>query len=268
MVNWKSNDNQQRLIATLLVANPGLKLDYLKMAALFGQGATYYTIKSQFRKYREQAKDLKKEAAQQGISFAENSHERATGFASASASPMTPRAPRTGARGEVMKSSSSAGKGKKGSASASKATGSPTKGGPKSDAGENLIEAIFVEDDDDDDEDGCVADSFGVLVKSENTDSCVLPSIESPVIGLVGARIKTEYQGEGQDMGINGYACARAASSAVRSKSRAPRKDFDGYEIESAPASFRDMRESAPDRSLSVPRRDCGYETDTTDGVA
>ncbi|KAL2852504.1 hypothetical protein BJY01DRAFT_244502 [Aspergillus pseudoustus] len=270
MVTWKSAENQQRLVATIFAAHPGLKLDYFAMAAMFGEGATYDSIEGQCRKYKRQAEELKVEAVQRGISLSDISHVRGSGSASG-----TPKTPRTSSRGGVAKPSSST-KGKKGSAPGSKATGSPTKRGSKKLAGRNLIEAIYVEDDDDEgdedeDEDGYVADSYGVLVKSEDGDDCVLPSIEPPVYGLPGPRIKTESHGEDQDrLTHDDSSRSKSRSTTVRGKSKAPKKDADGDEEmgEFTPAGFRNKRESAPDRSLRVSLENGEYETDTSEGVA
>ncbi|CEL06133.1 hypothetical protein ASPCAL07242 [Aspergillus calidoustus] len=263
MVNWKSIENQQRLVATLLAANPGLKLDYPRMAAIFGQGATYDTIEYQFRKYRRQAEELKREAARQGVSLSEIPRGRASEPVSTST---TPRTPRTGGRGGVIKPSSSTGKGK-GLGLAS----TPTKRRSKKDTSGSLIEAIYVDDDDDDD---CCGeeDSSGVKIKSEGTSSSVLSSIEPSVFGLAD-RIKTDRQSEDRDFKVHSDNCSTAASRAtsrtVREQIRALQRDVDGdEEVVATPVFDRTTREGAPTRSLSLSRGDAGYETDTTDGVA
>ncbi|KAL3454678.1 hypothetical protein BJX65DRAFT_301314 [Aspergillus insuetus] len=265
MVNWKSIENQQRLVATLLAANPGLKLDYPKMAAIFGQGATNDTIEYQFRKYRRQADELKRETARQGASLSDIPRGRASAPVSTST---TPRTPRTGGRGGVVKPSSSTGKGK---GSGLKGASTPTKPGSKKDTSVTLIEAIYVDDEDDED---CYGeeDSSGVRVKSEDTSGSVLPSIEPPMFGLAG-RIKTENESEDQDFKVHSDNYSRvtsqATSRAACGKSWVLQKDVDGdEEMAAAPAFNRTTRENAPTRSLSVSRGGGGYETDSTDGVA
>ncbi|KAL3485418.1 hypothetical protein BJX62DRAFT_242984 [Aspergillus germanicus] len=263
MVNWKSIENQQRLVATLLAANPGLKLDYPKMAAIFSQGATYDTIESQFRKYRKQADELKKEAARQGISLSDIPRGRASAPVSTAT---TPRTPWSNGRGGVIKAPSSTGKGK-GKGSGLKGTSTPTKPGPKKDTSGSFIEAIYVNDDDEDDEDCCGEEDFsGVRVKSEGASGSVIPSIEPPVFGLA-SRIKTES--EDQDFKLLSDNYSRATSRAARGKSRVLQKDVDGdEEMAAAPAFNRTTRENAPTPSLSISRGGEGYETDSTDGVA
>ncbi|KAL3461119.1 hypothetical protein BJX64DRAFT_261756 [Aspergillus heterothallicus] len=232
------------------------------MAALFGEGATYDAIEKQFRKYRKQAAEIKAEAAHNGISLSEVPRVRGSGSAAT-----TPKAPRTGSRGSIVKPSSSA-KGKKGIAQGSKEAGSPTKRGSRKGAGKNLTETIYVESDDDDEDTGLL-DPHDVIVKSEDVGFCVLPSIEPPTFDLAAVRIKTESKDEDQIMSLNGYTHSRGRSSASLGKSRVAKKDTDGdEEMASTPTAIRSRRESAPDRSLIVPLRDASCETDVTDEVA
>ncbi|KAJ0421967.1 hypothetical protein BJY00DRAFT_311678 [Aspergillus carlsbadensis] len=249
MVYWKSFESQHRLVATILAANPGLKLNYPQMAAIYGQGATYDSIENQLRGHRKLGQELTKEAERQGISLLEVSRGRASAPTSTSA---TPRTLRTGCRGEVMKPSSST-KGK-GTVSGSKAMGTPTKRGSRKDTSGSLIKAIYI--DDEDDEDCCGEDdAFGVVVKSEDTSGCVLPSIEPPVFGLAG-RIKVERESDDRDFEMHSDHHPRATSRATsRGKSRALQQDVNlDKEMAAAPAFNRITRESAPTRSLSSPK--------------
>ncbi|BCS18940.1 uncharacterized protein APUU_11768S [Aspergillus puulaauensis] len=70
MVNWKSGDSTNRLIAAIIAASPGNKIDYNAVAALFGQGATYDSIEGQCRKYRKMAEELRTDATKQRVSIA------------------------------------------------------------------------------------------------------------------------------------------------------------------------------------------------------
>ncbi|KAL3476808.1 hypothetical protein BJX99DRAFT_258142 [Aspergillus californicus] len=164
MVNWKTAESQTRLIAALLAASPTLKLDYNAIAVVYGEGAKYDSIEHQFRKYRKQAEDLRREATEKGIS-----PERA---------PRTPRGPRSG----IMKSSSasSTGRSNKGIAKTMK---TPTKKGRL--VGEHLMDAILIDDDDDDSSGSDTESKPGIKikkeVKSEDAGTAgIIPSIENP----------------------------------------------------------------------------------------
>ncbi|KAL4915793.1 hypothetical protein BDW62DRAFT_219194 [Aspergillus aurantiobrunneus] len=161
MVNWKSVESLHRLVAAIIAANPSNKLDYNAIAAIFGQSATYDSIEGQCRKYRKMADELRAEAERQGVSLAKIPRGRQTG------TPQTPRGPRNG----ITKSATpSTGKGRK---SAAKGLSTPTKRGVRNLAGDNLTDAIFIENDDDDDD-----DNADVKVKTEV--SIDIPSIEGP----------------------------------------------------------------------------------------
>ncbi|KAL2821764.1 hypothetical protein BDW59DRAFT_164102 [Aspergillus cavernicola] len=165
MVNWKDPESTHRVIATLLAINPNIKLDYHAMAALFGQGTTNYTIENQFRKWRKLAEEIKTEAEEKGINIASipRGHP-GTG---------TPRTPRR-TRGGITKpaSASSTGRSKK---SVSNSLSTPTKNGRL--AGQNLMEAIFIDDDNESNHDDSDID-VKLKIKSEKPD--VITSIETP----------------------------------------------------------------------------------------
>ncbi|KAL2868721.1 uncharacterized protein BJX67DRAFT_379672 [Aspergillus lucknowensis] len=248
MVNWKLMDNVHRVIAALLAANPGIKLDYHAMAALFGQGATYDSIEGQFRKFRKQADELRAEAEKNGISLAELPRARPV-------TSTTPRTPRTG-RGGITKPSSSTGKGKKG---ASKVVGTPTKPGSKKVTGENIMEAIFIGDDESEEE-----EDADIKIKSE-TEGLVLPSIEQPDFGLPYDSSSRGIKSEGLDV----FGRFAKTPSVKRGKSKPAQKDDDGDEqMVSVQDDIRHKREAAPDRSLldlSISRNDEEDNSGTTD---
>lgn len=114
MVNWKSADSTDRLVASLVAAHPSLRvrcpnpppsptnpprpnqIDYHAMSLVYGQGATYDAIEGRFRCYRKMADDLRAEAQARGVSMNQ-----------AGSAPRTPRGPRS----RPTPSSSAKGKG-------------------------------------------------------------------------------------------------------------------------------------------------------------
>ncbi|KAL1867234.1 hypothetical protein Plec18167_008775 [Paecilomyces lecythidis] len=138
MVNWKSADATERLVGALIAAHPSLKLDYNGMAAMYGRGASYDSIEGQFRKYRRQAEQLKAEASANGVSLPPRG--RGSG-----GTPRTPRGPR-GARNGVSKSTPSSGKGKNLDA---KVLSTPSRKSGMGNRGQNVIDAINLDDDSD-----------------------------------------------------------------------------------------------------------------------
>ncbi|EAW08474.1 uncharacterized protein ACLA_032090 [Aspergillus clavatus NRRL 1] len=137
MVNWKTTESTDRLIAALIAANPGLKLEYQAMATLFGQGATYDAIEGRFRRYRKMADELRSSALSRGITELPRGRN---GTASASSTPRTPRGP----RGGITKpgSASSTGRSRKGGVK--DVPGTPSRRGAGR-AGLSLMDAIFVD---------------------------------------------------------------------------------------------------------------------------
>ncbi|GIK02114.1 hypothetical protein Aspvir_006157 [Aspergillus viridinutans] len=144
MVNWKANESTDRLIAVLIAAHPGLKLEYQAMATLFGQGATYDAIEGRFRRYRKMADEVKAEALSRGITELPRGRNGTTG--SSSVTPRTPRGP----RGGITKPSSSTGRSRK--STVSQVLSTPTKrgqgrgGSNNSSSGMSFMEAIFLDD--------------------------------------------------------------------------------------------------------------------------
>ncbi|KAI9931486.1 hypothetical protein ASPWEDRAFT_169669 [Aspergillus wentii DTO 134E9] len=137
MVNWKADDATDRLIAALIAAHPGLKIDYAAIAAMFGQDATYDAVEGRFRRYRKMADDLRSDARTRGIAIDAPSRSRAA------ATPRTPRTPRTG--GRVSKPSSLSLKGKeKGKDGLETALTTPTKSGKKN--GMSPFDAICLDE--------------------------------------------------------------------------------------------------------------------------
>ncbi|GAQ11553.1 hypothetical protein ALT_8874 [Aspergillus lentulus] len=148
MVNWKANESTDRLIAVLIAAHPGLKLEYQAMATLFGQGATYDAIEGRFRRYRKMADEVKADALSRGITELPRGRNGTTGGGSSSSS-VTPRTPR-GPRGGITKPSSSTGRSRK--STISQVLSTPTKrgqgrgGSSNNGSGMSFMEAIFLDD--------------------------------------------------------------------------------------------------------------------------
>ncbi|GIJ84724.1 hypothetical protein Asppvi_003575 [Aspergillus pseudoviridinutans] len=144
MVNWKANESTDRLIAVLIAAHPGLKLEYQAMATLFGQGATYDAIEGRFRRYRKMADEVKADALSRGITELPRGRNGTT--SSSSVTPRTPRGPRSG----ITKPSSSTGRSRK--STVSQVLSTPTKrgqgrGGSNNNGnGMSFMEAIFLDD--------------------------------------------------------------------------------------------------------------------------
>ncbi|KAH1983670.1 hypothetical protein LV164_006840 [Aspergillus fumigatus] len=148
MVNWKASESTDRLIAVLIAAHPGLKLEYQAMATLFGQGATYDAIEGRFRRYRKMADDVKADALSRGITELPRGRNGTTSSTSSSLTPRTPRGP----RGGITKPSSSTGKSRK--STVSQVLSTPTKRGQgrggsnnsNNASGMSFMEAIFLDD--------------------------------------------------------------------------------------------------------------------------
>ncbi|PYH49946.1 uncharacterized protein BP01DRAFT_378556 [Aspergillus saccharolyticus JOP 1030-1] len=143
MVNWKAPESTDRLIASLIVAHPGLKLDYRAMAIAFGQGASYDSIEGRFRRWRKMADELRGEVEARGISLTEF---RGRNSLSGSSTPRTPRGPRNGVSKAGQSASSSRKDGR--TVSTQKTPTRPMNNGSRASAirGESLVQAIFVED--------------------------------------------------------------------------------------------------------------------------
>ncbi|RAH67034.1 uncharacterized protein BO66DRAFT_355544 [Aspergillus aculeatinus CBS 121060] len=147
MVNWKAPESTDRLLASLIVAHPGLKLDYKAMATAFGQGASYDSIEGRFRKWRKMADELRGELDSRGINFTEL---RARNSSSGILTPRTPRGPRNGVTKASQPTPSSSRARRDGRTISQKTPTRPAKGGsstrtPTSHGG-SLVQAIFVED--------------------------------------------------------------------------------------------------------------------------
>ncbi|MCJ1284266.1 hypothetical protein MMC26_003597 [Xylographa opegraphella] len=66
MPNWQSTEAYKRLLAAVLAAHPDKKLlDYRRIATYFGDGATYDSMETQFRKIRGEAARMR-EAVESG----------------------------------------------------------------------------------------------------------------------------------------------------------------------------------------------------------
>ncbi|KAF2433694.1 hypothetical protein EJ08DRAFT_676492 [Tothia fuscella] len=61
MVNWKSLESYERLLAAIVAANGG-KVDFKLVAHYYGEGATYDAIEGRFRKAKKDAAALAEEA--------------------------------------------------------------------------------------------------------------------------------------------------------------------------------------------------------------
>ncbi|KAJ5989245.1 hypothetical protein N7481_004455 [Penicillium waksmanii] len=75
--------DDKRLIAALLAAHNGIKLDYNAIAKMYGEGANYNTMEHKFRVYRKDAEVLHAEASDRlgtdAAPSAENSPEKPSG---------------------------------------------------------------------------------------------------------------------------------------------------------------------------------------------
>ncbi|PYH77549.1 hypothetical protein BO82DRAFT_246753, partial [Aspergillus uvarum CBS 121591] len=145
MVNWKAPESTDRLLASLIVAHPGLKLDYKAMATAFGQGASYDSIEGRFRKWRKMADELRGELELRGINFTEL---RARNSSSGIMTPRTPRGPRNGVTKASQSVPSSSRARKDGRTISQKTPTRPAKSGSGTSGthGGSLVQAIFVED--------------------------------------------------------------------------------------------------------------------------
>ncbi|KAL4797412.1 hypothetical protein BDV19DRAFT_387220 [Aspergillus venezuelensis] len=210
MVNWTA-ENTTRLVAALIAANPGIKLDYNATAAIFGQGATYDTIEYRFRTYRKMAEKLKAEAIKNGVSLDKIPRGRpATG---------TPRTPRS--QNKVAKTSSA-----KGSRSGTGAKGlsTPTKCGRKNTGGTTLLQPILVHSDEDENEDEAKDEDDQCKIKTEMDTAGIIPSIEDS--NIEGPAVHTQLR-EGmttsvkeEDVFTTPAKVSGSGSSRSRSRSR------------------------------------------------
>ncbi|KAL4943880.1 hypothetical protein BDV06DRAFT_220839 [Aspergillus oleicola] len=185
MVSWTA-ENNTRLIAALLAANPGIKLDYNAIAAMFGQGTTYDTIEYRFRIYRKAAEKLKVEAANNGVSLDKIPRGRQT-----TRTPQTPRSSGNRIAKTSASASTSAGKGRKNNA---KGFSTPTKSARKRTGGMSLLQPILVHSDEEDTEDEGEAKEEDDMCKfkTEMETAGVIPSIEDS--GIEGAAANTQLR--------------------------------------------------------------------------
>ncbi|PYI03796.1 hypothetical protein BO78DRAFT_273652, partial [Aspergillus sclerotiicarbonarius CBS 121057] len=138
MVNWKLPESTDRLIAALIAAHPGLKIDYQTMATYFGQGATYDTMHGRFRRCHILAEELQRDTRERGvITDLPKARKLAT---STTSTPRTPRGPRNG----IQKASSLSSRGKPSVRPSNLVT--PTRNGPAARGGGSAMEAILIED--------------------------------------------------------------------------------------------------------------------------
>jgi len=65
MINWKAAESNEKLLVCMYawLEEKGLKVDYKRIAALFGDGATYNAVECNFRKIRAQAAKLAADSA-------------------------------------------------------------------------------------------------------------------------------------------------------------------------------------------------------------
>lgn len=59
-IDWNNKDSFKRLLAAMVAAQD-MKLNYTKIATMYGQGATYDAIEGHFRKIRKEATQLREE---------------------------------------------------------------------------------------------------------------------------------------------------------------------------------------------------------------
>ncbi|KAE8381072.1 hypothetical protein BDV26DRAFT_289774 [Aspergillus bertholletiae] len=163
MVNWKNPESTDRLIASLIAANSGLKLDYHAIALLFGQGATYDSIEGRFRRYRKMADQLRDEVHNCGIT--DIPHNTRRNYASGGGTPSTPRTPRV-PRGGITKSTPSSSRSRN-----YRYTHTPTK--QKTKLGMSALDAIYVEDADPEEEEESKIKPEPADVASSNGDDDV-----------------------------------------------------------------------------------------------
>lgn len=169
MVNWKSSESTDRLIASLIAAHPSLKvsstvpfqeynspytktntkdeqLQYDAMAAFFGQDATHDSIEARFRRYRRMAEELRHEAKGKGVEIPRGGGRNAA--IGSRSGPSTPRTPRTaGSRNWASSTKHSAISTKTGVQQDVAAT--PTKSSKYAKAGSSVLDAICIDDDGD-----------------------------------------------------------------------------------------------------------------------
>ncbi|KAI9725844.1 MAG: hypothetical protein M1828_002473 [Chrysothrix sp. TS-e1954] len=61
-IDWKSQESFSRLLAAVVASQPDMKLNYKKIAEMFGNGATYDAIEGRFRIVRKDAMSLRSQA--------------------------------------------------------------------------------------------------------------------------------------------------------------------------------------------------------------
>ncbi|KAE8165579.1 hypothetical protein BDV40DRAFT_297285 [Aspergillus tamarii] len=176
VVNWKNHESTERLIGSLLAAHPDLKLDYHAMAVMFGQGATYDSIESRFRRYRKAADELRDEAHGRGISDIPRNAGRS--YSSGRSTTSTPRTPRA-RRGGITKSTPS-------SSRTRNYRQTPTKQNTK--PGTAVMDAIYVNDVDTEDEESKVKPEIHDVLSDSGEEDVKI--IDSPIINSI--KIKKE----------------------------------------------------------------------------
>ncbi|RAL02416.1 uncharacterized protein BO80DRAFT_34294 [Aspergillus ibericus CBS 121593] len=139
MVNWKLPESTDRLIAALIAAHPGLKIDYQTMAIYFGHGATYDTMHGRLRRCHILAEELQKETQERG---GLPDLPKGRKFAiSTTSTPRTPRGPRNG----IQKASSSSSRAKPFFRTSSSLV-TPTRSGPTARNPGSAMEVILIDD--------------------------------------------------------------------------------------------------------------------------
>ncbi|PYI30657.1 hypothetical protein BP00DRAFT_426365 [Aspergillus indologenus CBS 114.80] len=198
MVNWKAPESTDRLLASLIVAHPGLKLDYKAMATAFGQGASYDSIEGRFRKWRKMADELRGELELRGINFTEL---RARNSSSGIMSPRTPRGPRNGVTKASQSVPSSSRARKDGRTLSQKTPTRPAKSGSSTRAshGGSLVQAIFVEDSTEEEDkkdlkfkrESSEAVPYGLMTPGKEPDDLMI--VDPPAGGGAGALKSTRH---------------------------------------------------------------------------
>ncbi|KAK0508182.1 hypothetical protein JMJ35_009266 [Cladonia borealis] len=89
-VNWKAEDAYTRLLAAIVAAND-LKLDYRKIATMYGNGATYDSIEGRFRIIRKEAAVMKAEVESGTRPAAPPRNANAAGSNSGQTTPKKPK---------------------------------------------------------------------------------------------------------------------------------------------------------------------------------
>ncbi|KAI9652400.1 MAG: hypothetical protein M1831_006809 [Alyxoria varia] len=91
-IDWKSPESYSRLLAAMVAAQD-MKLNYKKIADMFGEGATYDAIEGRFRIIKREAQKLKGEIDEGRRELAPNRGGKAQ---------VTPRKPRTPQTNRVL----------------------------------------------------------------------------------------------------------------------------------------------------------------------